>query len=51
MWRKPSEKRSTKKDLIDNKIKRPKTKCQSNQNNKWHVADKHPRGKYDISLK
>ena len=37
--------------LIDSKIKRPKVKYHSNQNNKWHAADKHPRGKYDISLK
>ena len=37
--------------LIDSKVKRPKVKCHSNQNNKWHAADKHPRGKYDISLK
>ena len=37
--------------LIDSKIKRPKLKCHSNQNNKWHAADKHSRGKYDISLK
>ena len=37
--------------LIDSKIKRPKVKYHSNQNNKWHAADKHRRGKYDISLK
>ena len=34
--------------LIDSKIKRPKLKCHSNQNKS---ADKHSRGKYDISLK
>ena len=51
MCGKPKERRSTKRLLIVSKIKRQKAKCLSNQNNKRHVADKHPRGKYDISLK